>query len=262
MSSLNGVIVKLIGYIRVSSESQLDGFGLHTQEAAIRAWTRQHGAVLTDLVPDIGVSGATEAWARPGLSEVLQRVAQEDVAGVIVARLDRLARALTVQEATLAVIWRSGGTVVAADGGVVLRDDPDDPMRTALRQVVGVFAELDRRMVVKRLRDGRSAKAAAGRKAVGSYPYGYAGQGRGAHRDAAPLATEQEVVRLILERRRAGHTYRSIAAALDAAGVRPRRARTWSAMTVRSIVLRHGSPKAGPTSNTSNGVASASRRSR
>jgi hypothetical protein len=33
----------------------------------------------------------------------------------------------------------------------VLQDDSNDPMRTALRQVVGVFAELDRRMVVKRL---------------------------------------------------------------------------------------------------------------
>ncbi|MCA1702756.1 MAG: recombinase family protein, partial [Actinobacteria bacterium] len=59
-------------------------------------------------------------------------------------------------------------------------------MRTALRQMVGVFAELDRRMVVKRLRDGRAAKAGTGRKVTGSYPYGYAGAGQGRDRDAAP----------------------------------------------------------------------------
>ena len=112
-------------------------------------------------------------------------------------------------------------------------------MRTALRQVVGVFAELDRRMVVKRLRDGRTAKGQAGRKAVGAYPYGHAGQGKGSSRDAAPVDAEQEVVRSVLERRQAGETYRSIAQALDGAGVPARRAERWSAMTVRSIYLRH-----------------------
>lgn len=67
--------------------------------------------------------------------------------------------------------------------GEVYRDDPDDPMRTAIRQVMGVFAELDRKMVAKRLRDGRLAKAAAGRKAVGDYPFGYAATGKGRCRD-------------------------------------------------------------------------------
>jgi hypothetical protein len=33
-------------------------------------------------------------------------------------------------------------------------------------------------MVVKRLRDGRVAKATTGRKATDSYPYGYAGSGK------------------------------------------------------------------------------------
>ena len=79
----------------------------------------------------------------------------------------RLARALTVQEAALAIAWQAGGRVFTADTGEVLRDDPDDPMRTALRQVVGGVAELDRRMVVKRLRDGRAAKASTGRKVTG-----------------------------------------------------------------------------------------------
>lgn len=125
-----------------------------------------------------------------------------------------------------------------ADTGEVLRDDPDDPMRTALRQVVGVFAELDRRMVVKRLRDGRAAKAGTGRKVTGSYPYGYAGTGKGRDRDAAPRVDEQAAVGRIVELRRAGESYRAIAATLDAEGFRPRRAASWSAMAVRNIAQR------------------------
>jgi DNA invertase Pin-like site-specific DNA recombinase len=72
----------------------------------------------------------------------------------------------------VAAIWRDDGHVSAVDQGEVMRDDPDDPMRTAMRQMVGVFAELDRPLVITRLRDGRRAKAAQGGMAVGRYPFG------------------------------------------------------------------------------------------
>jgi DNA invertase Pin-like site-specific DNA recombinase len=145
---------------------------------------------------------------------------------------------LIVQEAALAIAWQAGCRVFAADTGEVLRDDPDDPMRAALRQVVGVFAELDRRMVVKWLRDGRSAKAGTGRKVTGSYPYGYVGVGKGRDRDAAPRTDEQRAVARIVELRQAGESYRAIAATLDAEGHQPRRAASWSAMAVRAVAQR------------------------
>lgn len=127
-----------------------------------------------------------------------------------------------------------------ADTGEVLRDDPDDPMRVAMRQVQGVFAELDRATVVKRMRDGRKAKAATGRKATGSYAFGTESIGEGRDRDAGPRADERPAVAEIVRRRRAGESHRAIAAALDEAGIRPRRAASWSAMSVRNIAEREG----------------------
>jgi DNA invertase Pin-like site-specific DNA recombinase len=179
--------VRLVGYVRVSSETQIEGYGLDVQERSIRAWARAHNHRLIDVLRDEGVSGAKEAADRPGLSAALVYFAHPRRAdGLVVPRLDRLARALTIQEATLGLIWREGGHVFTADAGEVLRDDPDDPMRTALRQVVGVFAELDRRMTVKRMKDGRKAKAATGKHAVGQYAFGYHGEGKGRDRDAGP----------------------------------------------------------------------------
>ncbi len=230
--------MQLVGYLRVSSEGQLDGFGLDVQERAIRRCARANGDRVTLWCRDEGVSGALEAGERPGLSCVLEAVASGAVAGVVVARLDRLARALTVQEATLALLWRQGAKVFTADGGEVLPDDPDDPMRTAIRQVFGAFAELDRKMVTKRLRDGRNAKAATGRKAVGAYAYGYRGAGKGRERDAAPDQSEQRAVRRIVELRGSGSSYREIVATLDAEELRPRRAEHWSPMSVRNIAQR------------------------
>jgi DNA invertase Pin-like site-specific DNA recombinase len=109
-----------------------------------------------------------------------------------------------------------------------------------MRQVVGVFAELDRRMVVKRLRDGRAAKKATGRKSVGAYAYGTHGEGEGRDRDAAPNPAEAAAVARILELRAEGQSYRAIGEQLDAEGLHPRRAAKWNAMTVRSICQKNG----------------------
>ena len=59
-------------------------------------------------------------------------------------------------------------------------------------------------MVAKHLRDGRAAKAAGGRKAVGDYPFGHAATGKGRERDAGPTEAEQKAVARIVELRREG----------------------------------------------------------
>src|SRR5579884_1322744 len=233
--------MKLVAYIRVSGAGQVsDGYGLNVQERTVKAWAKNHGHRLVRIVREEGVSGATEALDRPGLSEALLMIREGEAEGLLVPRLDRLARALTVQEASLAIVWRDGGRVFTTDSGEVLQDDPDDPMRTAMRQVVGVFAELDRRMVVKRLRDGRAAKRAAGRKSVGAYAFGTHGEGEGRDRDAASNPAEAGTVARILQLRAEGKSYRAIGEQLDAEGLAPRRAAKWSAMTVRSVCQKHG----------------------
>lgn len=238
--------MKLIGYVRVSSEGQLDGYGLDVQRRAIRAWAKVNGHTVSRIEEDAGISGAKDAAERPGLTAALDAIQARNADGLIVARLDRLARALHVQEAILAVVWQprtlksaeSGGRVFSADHGEVLRDDPDDPMRTTIRQIVGAFAELDRKLVVKRLRDGRRAKADAGKKAVGEYAFGLMGDGKGRARDAVPNPNEQATVARILELRKAGTPYRTIAQTLDREGMKPRRAQAWSAMAVRAVCQR------------------------
>jgi len=114
--------------------------------------------------------------------------------------------------------------------GEVLRDDPDDPMRTAMRQMVGVFAELDRRITIKRLRDGRVAKAASGGHANGAYPYGSAALG--------PIPAEQAALaRMLALRASCASTY-AIAATLTAEGHPTKRGGTWSSASVSRILAR------------------------
>lgn len=233
--------MKLIGYVRVSGLGQAaDGFGLQVQTKTLKAWAKTHGHKLIAIESDEGVSGTTDAADRPGLSAALLAIREEAAEGIIAVRLDRYARALVTQEAILSLVWKAGGHVFTADNGEYLADDPDDPMRTLIRQILGAVAEMDRKLTVKRMKDGRAAKAASGRHSVGQYPYGTKGTGKGRDRDAGPDETEQATVARILALRSAGQSYRAIVDVLDAEGHKPRRAAAWNTMSVRNVVLRAG----------------------
>jgi DNA invertase Pin-like site-specific DNA recombinase len=232
--------MKLVAYIRVSGAGQVaDGYGLDVQEEAVTRWAAGNGHQIVKLIREEGVSGTKDAEDREGLSEALAMLRDREADGLLLPKLDRLARDLMVQEATLALAWQHGGAVFTTDGGEVLQDDPDDPMRSILRKFVGLMAELDRMVVVKRMRDGRKAKAQTGRKSVGAYAYGTHGQGEGRERDAAPNPAEARTVARILELRAAGKSYRAIGELLDAEGLRPRRAERWNPVTISDICKRH-----------------------
>lgn len=216
-------------YLRVSTQGQaVDGYGLAAQETACREYAASQGLQVVQVLRDEAVSGTLPAHERPGLMDALGMLNDDEADCLIVARLDRLARQLTTQEVILAEVWKQGREVHSADSGKVFKDDPDDPMRTAMRQMAGVFAELDRAMIVKRLRDGRRAKAAKGGKAVGAYPYGQAKEG--------PIPAELEVMRLVAARRRDGISWDTIAAELNEDGVSPRTARAWTPRNLAKVM--------------------------
>ena len=232
--------MRLVAYLRISSNGQIDGYGFDTQRDDIRRWAKANGHKVIAEFSDV-VTGKSDGPDRPGLVEALQLVRRPPEAeGIIVGKLDRLARKVTVQEAILALVWGEHGLVFTAEDGEVREDDDDDPMRTAIRQMRGVFAELDRRTIVKRLRDGRKMKAAEGKHAVGQYAFGYQAVGKGRDKDAGPRDDEQAAIARIVELRAAGGSYRAIATTLDSEGLKPRRAASWSSMSVRNIAVREG----------------------
>jgi DNA invertase Pin-like site-specific DNA recombinase len=223
----------LAGYIRVSTGSQLDGFGLEDQERIVRRWTREHGHRLVKLFVEKAVPGTVAGDERPELADALLWIEEKRVHGIVAPNLDRLARELVVQEAALAQTWKHGGRAFMADQGEILPDDPEDPMRTAMRQMMGVFAQLDRGMTVAKLRRGRRIKGEKGQYAYGAPPYGWA-----AHKKEL---TEEEMEQAGRARARQLRdedelSLREIAAALEAEGLRPKRGDHWHPETVRRML--------------------------
>jgi DNA invertase Pin-like site-specific DNA recombinase len=220
----------------VSTDRQAEhGLGLPVQQQGIRAWARANGHRVVLWTRDEGKSGANGIDTRIGLHDALAAVKDGVATGLAVYRLDRLARALTVQEATLAKIWDLGGTVYSVDIGEVHQDDPDDPMKTALRQMIGVFAQLERGMISARLRAGKRLKAERGGYAgFGSPAYGF----RAAGKELEPDPEEQATVSRIAELHASGASLRAIADALTAEGHRPKRSSQWHPESLRRIVSR------------------------
>lgn len=226
--------MKLIGYLRVSTREQAEsGLGLDIQESAIRAWARQERHRLVAIHKDEGVSGSNGLDSRTGLLECLDAIKDGTGSGIIVYRLDRLARDLIVQEQILAEVRRLGGQVFstsAAESGY-LEDDPRDPSRKLIRQVLGAVAEYERSMIALRMRAGRQRKADRGGYAYGAPPYGYRAHGGELVEDEA----EQAVVQRILGLRQHGASLRQIVADLESAGITPRRGR-WHPDTVAAVL--------------------------
>jgi DNA invertase Pin-like site-specific DNA recombinase len=227
--------MKLTAYLRVSTAGQVkDGLGLPTQERLIRAWAKANGHKIVVIRRDEGVSGANGIDTREGLPLALADVRDKRADAVVVSTIDRLARVLTVQEAILGMIWKLDGKLYTVDGGEVTPDDPDDPMRTAMRQMAGVFAQLDRAMVIKRLRNGRQTKAERGGYAGGAPAYGVRAEGNALVVDVA----EQRAISRIRELSTAGLSLRTIVSTLEVEGIKPKRGTRWYPATVARVLDR------------------------
>ncbi len=223
--------VKLVAYLRVSTTGQVeDGHGLEIQEDAVRRWAKERGHNLASVYTDEGVSGSIET--RAGLEEALSAVRFNGAEGIVVSSLDRLARSLTVQEAALQQVWSADGRVFSVDTGEVITDDPDDPVRTFVRQVLGAVSQLEAGMISRRLRRGRQHKASSGGYAHGAPPYGFRAEG-GA---LVPDVREREVAAIIKELRSEGLSLRQISTRLNQQRIPAKRGGHWYPQTVSRIV--------------------------
>jgi DNA invertase Pin-like site-specific DNA recombinase len=232
--------MKVAAYLRVSTDRQAEhGLGLEIQEAAIKRWGKQNDHRIVLWARDEGVSGSNGLETREALPEALAALQGRSAAGLVVYRLDRLARDLVLQEQLLAEIKRMGGeafTTSAAEAGY-LADDPDDPSRRLIRQILGAVNEYERAMIRLRLRSGRARKREQGYAGDGPPPLGYRAEGRQLVEDA----DEQAVVDRIRVLRADGRSLREIGAMLRAEGFRPKRSSTWHPGSLRLIVNRMGS---------------------
>jgi DNA invertase Pin-like site-specific DNA recombinase len=144
-----------VAYLRTSSAANVgDGDSETRQRSAIEAFAKRAGFHVVDWFYDAAVSGTDEIMRRPAFVSMIDRIAGNGVRTVLIEDASRLARELYVQESAIIAMLRLGVSVIAANGDNLTQTD--DPYRIAMRQMSGVFAELEKRRLVAKLRSGRN----------------------------------------------------------------------------------------------------------
>jgi DNA invertase Pin-like site-specific DNA recombinase len=143
-----------------------------------------------------------------------------------------------LQEQLLREVWRLGAQVFSTSDAEndLLHDDPADPARRLVRQILGAVSEYERSVIALRLRSGRRRKLAHGGYGGGEPVYGL----RAEAGELVPDEHEQSTIRRVLELHGEGRSYREIIEVLDHDGHKPKRGDRWHPTTIARIVKRHG----------------------
>ncbi|MGD0581383.1 MAG: recombinase family protein [Bacteroidales bacterium] len=144
-------------YLRVSGTSQVKGDGFPRQLQACTDYSLSQGMKIVNVYKEPWTG--TELY-RPVLAEMMLSMEKNHhgVKTVIIEGLDRLARDLMIQEGIVAKFQLKGFNLISAKEGADLLSS--DPTRKFIRQVLGAVAELDKRMLVARLKASRDRKRA------------------------------------------------------------------------------------------------------
>ncbi len=221
--------IEAVGYCRVSGKGQQNtGTGLDRQEETVRAYAKQNDYKLLQVYHEAHTGTETE---RPIFEEMLAELLGNGCRVIIVECLDRLARDLSVQLQIIALLANKGITLINAMTGQDCTN-PTDPMTLAMIQVQGAFAQLDKNLLVRKLKKGRQAKKEKTGSCEGRKPYGfYPGE-------SEILNRIKQLHRKIKYEKRLGPY--EIATILNKENLPNRKGTLWHGATIRKIIERLG----------------------
>jgi DNA invertase Pin-like site-specific DNA recombinase len=206
--------VRVLGYVRVSTEEQADSrAGLEAQRAAIQRECERRGWQLVDVVEDAGYS--PKDLRRPGVRAALEELERGRANALVVAKLDRLSRSMLDFTAVMAKAQKQGWALVALDCAV----DTTTPAGEAMAHVLATFAQFERRLIGQRTREALAVKR------------------KERIRLGRPQSISPKLARRIRTMRSRGMTLQAISDKLNAEGVpTPRGGSTWRPTSLRAVL--------------------------
>jgi DNA invertase Pin-like site-specific DNA recombinase len=143
-------------YLRVST----DGQTTENQRRELLAVAERSGWNVVATFEDAGISGTNGRDKRPGFDKLMKGIARKQFDMVAAWSVDRLGRSLTHLVAFLEELRAKGLNLYLHQQGL----DTSTPAGRALFQMMGVFSEFERAMIVERVKAGLARAKAQGRR--------------------------------------------------------------------------------------------------
>jgi len=203
--------MKVIGYGRVSSDQQIDGTSLDTQERIAKGLALTHDLPEPSIIQDKGVSGSIPLLKRPS-GAVFDNLSKGDV--VIVATIDRLFRSSLDGQKTIDV-WKRNGIRLIVNGLGELTAD-DNAIGKLMFDMMVSFANYERELIRERVLKGQRAKKASGGFCGGKAPWGYRKEGLEKESVVVAESWRASAVAEIVQLKSLGFGLRTIADSINA----------------------------------------------
>ena len=223
---MSGDPIRVVGYARVSTEEQAgSGQSLEAQRSKIGLFCTLHDLQLARIVEDPGVSA--KSLDRPGLQEAIRLVESGEVAGLVVAKLDRLTR-------NVADLGEILGHFEPEDRQLFSVADSINTRTAAGRMLINIvvtIAQWERETIVERTQEVMNLKRNKGER-LGEIPLGWQLGPDG--KTLIPCLDELAAIGTIRELAKADLSLRQIAATLDKLKIPTKRGgEKWAFSTVR-----------------------------
>lgn len=224
-----GAEMRIASYFRISTDEERQPYSLEAQRDKLDAYiASQDGWKLVRTYSD-QTSGKT--LERPGLGRALGDAKDGCYDLLLVFKVDRLARSVAGLARILEGLDSCGVSFRSASEPF----DTSTPAGRMMVQMLGVFAEFEREMIVERTKMGLAKKASKGEWTGGTPPFGY--RYLPERRILVPVPSDARVVREIFERyveRRSGSV--AVSNWLNDSRRVTRRGSRWTPKTVLDVL--------------------------
>lgn len=150
-----------VGYIRVSTSSGEQLAALENQRSRVAS------AGVDEIIQDIQSGRDSD---RAGLLELLERISRGQVTELVITRVDRLGRDAADTDAVIAFAAKKRVTITALDGGTI---ESESPSGFVLSRMLTTLAEMESRMLSRRIRDGLAERRKRNMPCRGRAAWGY-----------------------------------------------------------------------------------------
>jgi len=225
-------------YYRTSSQTNVgsDKDSERRQQDAVRSFAARNGIEIVAEYYDAAVSGADPVDARPEFCRMVSDMLSNGACAVLVENASRFARDLIVQETGYRMLRDKNIELIAVDSPESFV--ADTPTAEFIRQVLGAVAQLEKAMLVSKLRAARDRVRAAPKRPGRVHPC--EGNPAWVKGMKQPRIIPQAAWDRARAARARGLSLRQVGDELAAAGFLNVRGKPFAPQSVRRMVLTEG----------------------